>query len=65
MDLYKFGYERAKELHSAIEHEPKTVDHTDINGKTITRELTPEEESQFEDDFMQELEADHADDNDE
>lgn len=51
----------SSDLYDAIEHEPKMIDHTDIHGNTITRPMTPEEEAQFEDDFMQELEADHAD----
>lgn len=39
----------------------KTITIIDHDGKTTERPMTPEEEAQFEDDFMQELEADHAD----
>lgn len=50
----------SEDLYDAVEHE-NFVDHTDVNGKTTRRLLTEDEKSDFEHDFMCELENDMKD----
>lgn len=51
----------SQELYDAIEHEPRTVTVIDKDGNTTIRPMTQEEEANFENDFMCELENDMKD----